>query len=129
MCSSDLNIFSKENLDSLNQDKGTFTLGIFDSELTHSILGDIPNNIEQACNLLGQVDPRLPQNDSSISNNLKILENCKYKDEELLLKASILAFRIKFIIFQRVYPSNNTTIRSEERRVGKECRSRWSPYH
>ena len=23
----------------------------------------------------------------------------------------------------------NTTIRSEERRVGKECRSRWSPYH
>ena len=23
----------------------------------------------------------------------------------------------------------NETIRSEERRVGKECRSRWSPYH
>ena len=23
----------------------------------------------------------------------------------------------------------NTIIRSEERRVGKECRSRWSPYH
>ena len=22
-----------------------------------------------------------------------------------------------------------TDIRSEERRVGKECRSRWSPYH
>ena len=26
-------------------------------------------------------------------------------------------------------PSVDTTIRSEERRVGKECRSRWSPYH
>ena len=25
--------------------------------------------------------------------------------------------------------SNNPTPRSEERRVGKECRSRWSPYH
>ena len=24
---------------------------------------------------------------------------------------------------------NLTTARSEERRVGKECRSRWSPYH
>ena len=24
---------------------------------------------------------------------------------------------------------NVTTTRSEERRVGKECRSRWSPYH
>ena len=23
----------------------------------------------------------------------------------------------------------NTVVRSEERRVGKECRSRWSPYH
>src|SRR3712207_8831587 len=25
--------------------------------------------------------------------------------------------------------TNLLTIRSEERRVGKECRSRWSPYH
>src|SRR3989441_4345642 len=25
--------------------------------------------------------------------------------------------------------SDGTTLRSEERRVGKECRSRWSPYH
>ena len=25
--------------------------------------------------------------------------------------------------------SNSNTSRSEERRVGKECRSRWSPYH
>ena len=24
---------------------------------------------------------------------------------------------------------NDVTDRSEERRVGKECRSRWSPYH
>src|SRR2546422_8544519 len=26
-------------------------------------------------------------------------------------------------------PRNETKKRSEERRVGKECRSRWSPYH
>ena len=25
--------------------------------------------------------------------------------------------------------SNGQPVRSEERRVGKECRSRWSPYH
>ena len=25
--------------------------------------------------------------------------------------------------------SGGTRLRSEERRVGKECRSRWSPYH
>ena len=28
-----------------------------------------------------------------------------------------------------VLTKNYDIIRSEERRVGKECRSRWSPYH
>ena len=28
-----------------------------------------------------------------------------------------------------LHPSTTHRIRSEERRVGKECRSRWSPYH
>ena len=28
-----------------------------------------------------------------------------------------------------VYPYAHLSPRSEERRVGKECRSRWSPYH
>ena len=27
------------------------------------------------------------------------------------------------------YGLGKATMRSEERRVGKECRSRWSPYH
>ena len=29
----------------------------------------------------------------------------------------------------RRYFEHDTFVRSEERRVGKECRSRWSPYH
>src|SRR5260370_25737581 len=28
-----------------------------------------------------------------------------------------------------IMPSDPDVMRSEERRVGKECRSRWSPYH
>ena len=28
-----------------------------------------------------------------------------------------------------LWEGTNTKVRSEERRVGKECRSRWSPYH
>ena len=28
-----------------------------------------------------------------------------------------------------LYIGENAVLRSEERRVGKECRSRWSPYH
>ena len=32
------------------------------------------------------------------------------------------------IVFRNFF-SNPNFFRSEERRVGKECRSRWSPYH
>ena len=31
--------------------------------------------------------------------------------------------------FYQTFREEPTPIRSEERRVGKECRSRWSPYH
>ena len=39
--------------------------------------------------------------------------------------ASIIGARVSF----GVEPQNVQLCRSEERRVGKECRSRWSPYH
>ena len=32
-------------------------------------------------------------------------------------------------IKENLIGSGENTVRSEERRVGKECRSRWSPYH
>src|SRR3712207_8682964 len=35
--------------------------------------------------------------------------------------------QMRFLNFGRVV--DTTVLRSEERRVGKECRSRWSPYH
>ena len=31
--------------------------------------------------------------------------------------------------YQAAKCGNDVSLRSEERRVGKECRSRWSPYH
>ena len=42
--------------------------------------------------------------------------------EVLLLQSQFFAF---FDIVRRI----EHLLRSEERRVGKECRSRWSPYH
>ena len=38
---------------------------------------------------------------------------------------------IEFIDFHgyKIIEKKNLQLRSEERRVGKECRSRWSPYH
>ena len=38
--------------------------------------------------------------------------------------AELLYMQICFVVTKR-----RITTRSEERRVGKECRSRWSPYH
>ena len=37
--------------------------------------------------------------------------------------------RILLVPDQFVFESERRVARSEERRVGKECRSRWSPYH
>src|SRR3984957_18841141 len=34
-----------------------------------------------------------------------------------------------FSFLKIVSPQSHRELRSEERRVGKECRSRWSPYH
>src|SRR5690554_7117408 len=39
----------------------------------------------------------------------------------------VLVRRQHLVIVERAH--NILVIRSEERRVGKECRSRWSPYH
>ena len=41
-------------------------------------------------------------------------DNCEQKMQEIVEKQS---------------HSHRKDLRSEERRVGKECRSRWSPYH
>ena len=39
-----------------------------------------------------------------------------------------ISIHVQKVIPILFYPEN-LTLRSEERRVGKECRSRWSPYH
>jgi len=38
-------------------------------------------------------------------------------------------FEIERVRFEKPVPLAEGFVRSEERRVGKECRSRWSPYH
>ena len=42
-----------------------------------------------------------------------------------VLGVAVLMFKADFVLTQ-LAPE---LMRSEERRVGKECRSRWSPYH
>ena len=49
------------------------------------------------------------------------------KQVNILLKSTGEIKRI--IRDKKMTITEYTDIRSEERRVGKECRSRWSPYH
>ena len=61
----------------------------------------------------------------------------KTADSETSKKLSALGFQkvdntngiYTFLNTGKIQFSNNDIDRSEERRVGKECRSRWSPYH
>ena len=54
-----------------------------------------------------------------------------------LIVEDLVALGLSYDLFTRTTAGNHyhvvqdmfTTTRSEERRVGKECRSRWSPYH
>ena len=47
--------------------------------------------------------------------------------DRIILKAKNNLYCLNSAYFDEVLPKNEH--RSEERRVGKECRSRWSPYH
>src|SRR2546422_11608775 len=44
-------------------------------------------------------------------------------------KLEAMATHTTFLEERRTEVGSRLTTRSEERRVGKECRSRWSPYH
>src|SRR3712207_7111545 len=55
----------------------------------------------------------------------------------LAMEREVEAPRVAFVPFPYNFPvgepgergKHREVVRSEERRVGKECRSRWSPYH
>src|SRR3712207_4396760 len=87
-------------------------------------------NVNQIAEMLG-----LPQ--STIATNIQILEDAELIATEII-KASkgqqkICSARFDEVIIrldgEETNRNKNVIDRSEERRVGKECRSRWSPYH
>ena len=65
-----------------------------------------------------------------------VYDHMTYSAEGFMIKAQSLGIH-NFILAadmmgQDIIPKNFSgqfPTRSEERRVGKECRSRWSPYH
>src|SRR5256885_12849999 len=61
------------------------------------------------------------------------LAEARWSQTELQLHSTARTAAISAISLRRPVPSQSCCFwcleRSEERRVGKECRSRWSPYH
>ena len=51
------------------------------------------------------------------------------RETGILANNWLLADTCLIVFTGTLYPLLADTTRSEERRVGKECRSRWSPYH
>src|SRR3989338_2331281 len=78
----------------------------------------------QAFNLVSKID-------ISKREDGKVVIKCLKRQKEIVAKPEEIVRQL-FLAYVRdylKYPLNQVTVRSEERRVGKECRSRWSPYH
>ena len=76
----------------------------------------------------------LKKQEKSQINNLKELEKEEHTKPKVSRRKEIIKIRaeISEIKTKKTITKINKTkswFRSEERRVGKECRSRWSPYH
>ena len=64
---------------------------------------------------------------SYIGVNLSDATIKKFADGEVFVKINENIRGEDLYIIQSTSPPVNDNLRSEERRVGKECRSRWSP--
>src|SRR5256885_6525095 len=51
------------------------------------------------------------------------------KKMSMIMAANLSSIKTVCVLLPLRTPRQLMSVRSEERRVGKECRSRWSPYH
>ena len=63
-------------------------------------------------------------------NEFSLVENALFGLKNYFEAASIeTTGKVNFNNLPKLMKGTKVSARSEERRVGKECRSRWSPYH
>ena len=74
-----------------------------------------------------RIESSLPRQRGNVSlTNLAVLNAILYVAEQ---GCKWRGLPKRFGNWHTIYTRMNRWSRSEERRVGKECRSRWSPYH
>ena len=83
---------------------------VFPSIFSQNKIGPLITNIKQVLKIQNQKFQKIRQDDKVI-----IVETA----DPVFVSSTI----------NDLFGIKNIAIRSEERRVGKECRSRWSPYH
>ena len=115
-----------QRLDYLNEALALERQGDFEAALTsyRLALRDHPN------------DARILQNMAiAFTKTRRIDEAIRHYRRALELERDLAGahYGLAFLLLKRGDPDGATqhlrAFRSEERRVGKECRSRWSPYH
>ena len=79
-------------------------------------------------------DPPIDSSDMNIAHWERIAQSIKenYNDYDgfvVLHGSDTMGYSASALSFMLENLAKPVTTRSEERRVGKECRSRWSPYH
>ena len=113
--------------DSINYDEITKDDKYYFKNLLEMISSTEKTKFEQALNL--NVDY------GNLAESLKlVLSDAEKKEKEYIKNNQLEKDKLKnfeIIIKEKASKSNKLEdyLRSEERRVGKECRSRWSPYH
>src|SRR2546423_5451839 len=66
---------------------------------------------------------------TELEDNIIILSSLKYKVATNIITLLAILVAITTKVTSSIPLTIKIVVRSEERRVGKECRSRWSPYH
>src|SRR5256886_15416986 len=91
-----------------------FVVAYLDDVLIYSA-GTLEEHIQD----IKKVMKKLQQKDLQLK-----IEKCEFHQKEVSFLGSIVSTN-----GIQMDPGKVKAVRSEERRVGKECRSRWSPYH
>ena len=115
-----------------------FYPSFMDKDLTYELKSNVPSQVITADgNLLARLFDNLINNAIKYgAEGKKVLVQVLAKDDTVTVSVTNYGYVIPaeelpliFNKFYRVEQSRSSKTRSEERRVGKECRSRWSPYH
>ena len=127
----------------LNIEPNTNWSTVADNIIIHKFLdGTTMEHSKYKGEIIKQADVNLLSYPLNIVKGDELLKDLKYYEPKLAKEGPAMGKSVFAVIYARLgdaekafslfkesYEPNKRPPRSEERRVGKECRSRWSPYH